>query len=99
MTESVNPEKVGQVGHGEREPIETKDYAASNVSLTVEETTSRSSDSSSIGRASEDSDVLESLGQRISPALQEVIQIQTTTSICSSASRPPDFEVDFADDD
>ncbi|KAI3318109.1 major facilitator superfamily transporter [Xylariaceae sp. AK1471] len=99
MTESGDTEKAGQAGDGEREPIERKDHAASKVSLTVEETTSRSSDSSSIGHASEDSDVLEPLEHRISPALQEVIQIQTTTSIGSSASRPPDFEVDFGDDD
>ncbi|KAF2968914.1 hypothetical protein GQX73_g4701 [Xylaria multiplex] len=94
MTESGDPEKVSQ-----SEPAERYDHAASKASLTADETTRHSSDSSSIGHASEDSIALEPLDHAISPALQEVIQIQTATSVGSSISRPPEFEVDFGDDD
>jgi hypothetical protein len=81
-----------------------KEMLSSSTTATGDETATRSSESSSIsiGRASQDSggdDGLEPLEHRISPALQEVIQIRTTTSVGSSASRPPDFEIDFGDDD
>ncbi|TGJ84694.1 hypothetical protein E0Z10_g4071 [Xylaria hypoxylon] len=90
MAESRDAEKVTQVENSERE---------SKVSLTADQKTSRSSDSSSIGHASEDSIALEPLDHTISSALQEVIQIQTATSVGSSISRPSEFEVDFGDDD
>jgi len=113
MTESGDLDKAGQQHAERRGPnnIETRDYAVaatdkemlSSTTATADETATRSSESSSIsiGRALEDSDDdgLEPLEHRISPALQEVIQIQTTTSVGSSASRPPDFEIDFGDDD
>ncbi|KAI0554846.1 major facilitator superfamily domain-containing protein [Xylaria curta] len=99
MAESGDPEKMGRVENNERKSTETHDHTARRVSLTAEETTSRSSDSSSIGHASENSIALEPLDHAISPALQEVIQIQTATSIGSSVYRPPEFEVDFGNDD
>ncbi|GAW22541.1 hypothetical protein ANO14919_120800 [Xylariales sp. No.14919] len=98
MAESGDPEKVSRV-EDSKEPVERHDHAASKESLPADQTSSRSSDSSSIGRASEDSIALEPLDHTISPALQEVIQIQTATSVGSSISRPPEFEVDFGDDD
>ncbi|KAI0912751.1 major facilitator superfamily domain-containing protein [Ustulina deusta] len=97
MAGSGDSEKATRVENSETEPTEKHSRTASKTSLAAEETASRSSDSSSIGRVSEDSIVLEPLDHSISPALQEVIQIQTATSVGSSISRPPEFEVDFAD--
>ncbi|GAP90861.1 putative major facilitator superfamily transporter [Rosellinia necatrix] len=100
MAELGDPEKAGgQVKTSEQKPGEKHDDAASKASFTAEETSSRSSDSSSIGRPSEDSVALAPLDHAISPALQEVIQIQTVTSVGSSVYRPHEFEVDFGDDD
>ncbi|KAI8631830.1 major facilitator superfamily transporter [Xylariaceae sp. FL1651] len=99
MTDVRDLEKAAHDGGSRTEPIERNDDAASKISLTEEETRSRNSGSSSVSRASEDSDVLEPLEHAISPALQEVMRTQTATSVGSSASRPPDFEVDFGEDD
>ncbi|KAI1359580.1 major facilitator superfamily domain-containing protein [Xylaria arbuscula] len=90
-------EKTHRVEHGESEPMEKHSRATSKVSIAEEETSSRSSDTSSNGRVSEDSIALAPLDHSISPALQEVIQIQTATSVGSTLARPPDFEVDFED--
>ncbi|KAI0202122.1 major facilitator superfamily transporter [Astrocystis sublimbata] len=97
MAESGNSEKADRVEGIEKMkmPIDAKDHAPTKTSPMVEDTTSRSSNSSEITRASEE---MEPLDHVISPALQEVIQIQTATSIGSSAARPHEFEVDFGDD-
>lgn len=95
MAESGDPEKTGHVITSEREPIETHDHATDKESLAAEETSSRSSSASSISRQSGDSHQLEPLDHAISPALQEVMQIQTATSVGSSVHRPQEFEVDF----
>lgn len=97
MAESADPEKTVHVITSEREPIEKHDHATEKESLAAEETSSRSSSSSSISRVSEDSHHLEPLDHAISPALQEVMQIQTATSVGSAVQRPPEFEVDFAE--
>lgn len=95
MAESGDPEKTGHVITSEREPIEKHDHATDKESLVAEERSSRSSESSSVSRPSEDSHHLEPLDHAISPALQEVMQIQTATSVGSSVPRPMEFEVDF----
>ncbi|KAI0875592.1 major facilitator superfamily domain-containing protein [Hypoxylon argillaceum] len=99
MSRSSDPEKVAQVEDDVKSTIDEHDHLTSKVSLAADETASRRSSSSSIGHASEESDVLEPLEHVISPALQEVIQIQTATSVGSSVARPAEFEVDFGDDD
>ncbi|KAI0532045.1 major facilitator superfamily domain-containing protein [Xylaria digitata] len=99
MAELGDPEKVSRAENTESEPAGRHNHAASKASLTADETSRHSSDSSSIGHVSEDSIALEPLDHAISPALQEVIQIQTATSVGSSISRPSEFEVDFGDDD
>ncbi|KAJ8120878.1 hypothetical protein ONZ43_g2532 [Nemania bipapillata] len=100
MSRSSDPEKTAMVEDDVKSVMDEHDHKTSKASLTADETASRhSSDSSSIGHASEESDVLEPLEHVISPALQEVIQIQTATSIGSSVARPMEFEVDFGDDD
>lgn len=91
-------EKAARVENSESDPMEKRSRATSKVSI-AEETSSRSSESSSNGRVSEDSIALAPLDHSISPALQEVIQIQTATSVGSSIARPPEFEVDFEDDE
>ena len=53
-------------------------------------------------RGSEDSDPLSPLGIALSHGSQgfdEIAHVRTTTSVGSSRSRPPDFEVAFSDDD
>ncbi|KAI1130674.1 major facilitator superfamily domain-containing protein [Nemania abortiva] len=99
MSRLEDPEKIPRVESDLSTAIDKHDHAASKVSLTADETASHSNASSSIGRVSEDSIVLEPLDHAISPALQEVIQIQTATSVGSSVARPAEFEVDFGDDD
>ncbi|KAI1174480.1 major facilitator superfamily transporter [Nemania sp. FL0916] len=91
MNDSRDPEKADRVENDVRDTTESHDDAA-------EQTMSRSS-SSSLSHVSEDNIALEPLDHAISPALQEVIQIQTATSVGSATARPPDFEVDFGDDD
>ncbi|RYP45003.1 hypothetical protein DL768_008590 [Monosporascus sp. mg162] len=63
---------------------------------------SRSRRSNRSSRASDGSDPLSPLELALSNRSQgfpDVVQVRTTTSIGSSASRPPDFEVVFDDDD
>ncbi|KAI1421569.1 major facilitator superfamily domain-containing protein [Xylaria sp. FL1777] len=96
MAASADLEKAAPVENKETEFMEKPSRVSSKGSLAAGETSSRrSSDSSSVGRVSEASVVLEPLDHSISPALQEVIQIQTATSVGSSVMRPPEFEVDF----
>ncbi|KAH6653053.1 major facilitator superfamily domain-containing protein [Truncatella angustata] len=61
---------------------------------------SRASRASRASHASDDSDPLEPLELAISQGYDDHInRIRTATSVGSSASRPPDFEVSFDDDD
>ncbi|KAI0390899.1 major facilitator superfamily transporter [Xylariaceae sp. FL0594] len=110
MVESGDREKAGRQ-HAGTEPSDIEFHYSAAASATAadkdmmmhsssttagEETATHSSESRSlsIGRASvpeEDSDD--------GPALQDIMHIQTTSTIGSSASRPPDFEVDFDGDD
>ncbi|KAI1345506.1 major facilitator superfamily domain-containing protein [Xylaria sp. FL0043] len=100
MAESGDLEKVTRVENNEtKEFTEKHNRAESKESITAEDTSSHGSDSSSVGRVSEDSIALEPLDHSISPALQEVMQIQTATSVGSSITRPAEFEVDFGEDD
>ncbi|KAI0426458.1 major facilitator superfamily domain-containing protein [Xylaria sp. FL1042] len=99
MAESGDLEKTTWAENSETEPVEKTSHAESKESFAAEETSSHDSDTSSIGRVSEDSIAFEPLDHSISPALQEVIQIQTATSIGSSIARPPEFEVDLGEDD
>ncbi|KAK5630312.1 hypothetical protein RRF57_006027 [Xylaria bambusicola] len=85
------------VENRDSQPAEKRSRATSKVSIAQDDSSSRSSDSSSNGRVSEDSIGLAPLDHTISPALQEVIQIQTATSVGSSIARPAEFEVDFED--
>ncbi|KAI1157654.1 major facilitator superfamily transporter [Nemania serpens] len=98
MSESGDPEKAGRFESSVRDATEKHEHGASKASLTGR-STSHSSSSESIGRASEESDVVEPLDHVITPALEDVTQIQTATSIGSSGPRVPEFEVDFGDDD
>ncbi|KAI1324228.1 major facilitator superfamily transporter [Xylariaceae sp. FL0255] len=99
MADIKDPEKAAI------DRIDTHDHAAKAMSTgsdTDEKVPRRDSHSSSgsashISRDSDDD--LEPLEEAISPILQEVMQVRTTTSIGSSASRPPDFEVDFDEHD
>lgn len=98
MSESGDPEKADRFKSSLRDATEKHDHSASKTSLKAR-SISHSSSSESIGRASEESNVLEPLDHVITPALEDVTQIQTATSIGSSGPRPPEFEVDFGDDD
>ncbi|KAI5863782.1 polyamine transporter 3 [Durotheca rogersii] len=63
---------------------------------------SRQSHSSHASNASDDTDPLSPLALALSAgveAYEEVARVRTATSIGSAASRPPDFEVTFEDDD
>ncbi|KAI1288669.1 major facilitator superfamily domain-containing protein [Xylaria venustula] len=95
MAESEDIEKATRVPNSEADHTEKNKGVSTKVSLAADETSGHSSDSSSIGRVSEDSVALEPLDHAISPALQEVIQIQTAASAASSVARPPGFEVEF----
>ncbi|KAI1110340.1 major facilitator superfamily transporter [Nemania sp. NC0429] len=98
MGEARDPEKADLFDSSVKDASEKHDHGASKGSLTAR-SRSHSSSSESIGRASEESDVVEPLEHVITPALQEVTQIQTATSIGSSGPRLPEFEVDFGDND
>ncbi|KAI0017123.1 polyamine transporter 3 [Xylariomycetidae sp. FL0641] len=107
MADFPESEKDGRLSGGGPEPIEVHDHASTKESLAQGETESRHSrrsNSSHDSDASGDTNPLEPLEIAMSrgsgaDAFQEVTQIRTTTSIGSSASRPPDYEVVFEDDD
>ncbi|KAH9904251.1 polyamine transporter 3 [Xylariomycetidae sp. FL2044] len=107
MAEFRDPEKDSQASQGDAGATETRDMAPSDQSPSQEKTHSwnhRRSRSSRASQASDDTDPLEPLEMALSPgdesgAFQEVSRTRTTTSIGSSASRPPDFEVVFEDED
>lgn len=98
MGESRDPEKADRFESRVRDATEKHEHGASKSSLTGR-STSHSSSSESIGRASEESIAMEPLDHVITPALEDVTQIQTATSIGSSGPRVPEFEVDFGDSD
>ncbi|KAI1459710.1 polyamine transporter 3 [Annulohypoxylon moriforme] len=98
----MDPEKGLGKDKGESERIETRDMTSREDSLEQEKSRGRHSSQSRASHASDDSDPLSPLELALSPGeetFEEVARIQTTTSIGSSASRPPDFEVVFDDDD
>ncbi|OTA55847.1 MFS general substrate transporter [Hypoxylon sp. EC38] len=71
-------------------------------SLEQEKKEDARSRSRSASNASDDTDPLSPLELALSPGeevFEEITRTRTTTSIGSSASRPPDFEVVFDDDD
>ncbi|KAI1372173.1 polyamine transporter 3 [Hypoxylon crocopeplum] len=104
MEEPMDPEKrLGEEDMGESEPIETRDMSRED-SLEPEKhgRHSRLSRSSRASNASDDSDPLSPLELALSPgaeAFEEVTHVRTATSIGSTASRPPDYEVSFEDDE
>ncbi|KAI0509488.1 major facilitator superfamily domain-containing protein [Xylaria bambusicola] len=97
MAEPGISEKATWVETSNSQSEGKRSRATSKVSIAEDDSSSHSSDSSSNGRVSEDSIGLAPLDHSISPALQEVIQIQTATSVGSSIARPAEFEVDFED--
>ncbi|KAI1333749.1 polyamine transporter 3 [Xylariaceae sp. FL0016] len=107
MADITDPEKVGRLGVHDAEPTDRRDHTSPRVAPEHGETASQrsrhshSSHTSSV--ASDDTDPLEPLELAMSgngaEAFQEVTQVRTTTSIGSSASRPPDYEVVFEDAD
>ncbi|KAI0886655.1 polyamine transporter 3 [Annulohypoxylon maeteangense] len=98
----MDPEKGLGKDKGESGPIEARDMTSREGSLEKEKSPRRRSCQSRASNASDDSDPLSPLELALSPGqetFEEVARIQTTTSIGSSASRPPDFEVVFDEDD
>ncbi|OTB00600.1 hypothetical protein M426DRAFT_324152 [Hypoxylon sp. CI-4A] len=91
---------------GGSEMIETRDAAATRENSPDREKQqgrqSRLGYSRRASNASDNSDPLAPLELALAPGeaqLVEIAQIRTTTSCGSSASRPPDYEVTFDDDD
>ncbi|KAI1082473.1 polyamine transporter 3 [Whalleya microplaca] len=115
MAEFRDPEKDSRLGEdeGETAAIDSPDAASAKGSIELEAKSSRHSRrsrrsrcrrSSRASNASDDSDPLSPLELALSPGegaegFEEVAHVRTTTSIGSSASRPPDFEVVFEHDD
>ncbi|KAI0835978.1 MFS general substrate transporter [Hypoxylon sp. FL0890] len=102
----IDPEKRLGEDIGEPEGIETRDMATSREDSLEQEKKQRrrsgQSHSSRASHASDDTDPLSPLELALSPGeetFEEITRIRTATSIGSSASRPPDFEVVFDDDD
>ncbi|KAI2469086.1 MFS general substrate transporter [Annulohypoxylon bovei var. microspora] len=98
----VYPERGLGVDKGETERIKSHDMTSREDSLEQEKSQDRSSSQRRASNASDDTDPLSPLELALSPGeeiFEEIARIQTTTSIGSSASRPPDFEVVFDDDD
>ncbi|KAI0892911.1 polyamine transporter 3 [Annulohypoxylon nitens] len=98
----MDPEKGLGEDKGESEMAETRDMTSREDSLDHEKSQGRRSRQSRASNASDDSDPLSPLELALSPGeetFEEIAHINTTTSIGSSASRPPDFEVVFDDDD
>ncbi|KAI5922974.1 major facilitator superfamily transporter [Camillea tinctor] len=104
MAETRDPEKGGWLGGSdtaEEEVAPAVENSERASSPALERRESRASRSSS---ASDDTDPLEPLEIALShgavaEAFDEVTHVRTTTSIRSSASRPPDYEVVFEDND
>ncbi|XXH01539.1 hypothetical protein Hte_007899 [Hypoxylon texense] len=100
--------RLGEDG-GESDAIETLDMASRDDSIENEKqpqsrngrSPSRSS-SRGASIASDDSDPLSPLELALSPgveAFEEATRVRTATSVGSSASRPPDYEIAFEEDD
>lgn len=112
MADPRGPEaRLGEDG-GESDAIETQtqDMASRDDSIENEKQQQKhgrlsrraSHASSRASHATDDSDPLSPLELALSPgveAFEEVTQVRTTTSVGSSASRPPDYEISFEDDD
>ncbi|KAI0154720.1 major facilitator superfamily transporter [Xylariaceae sp. FL1272] len=99
MADHRYPEKGLEPTKGYSEPIDNHHHAAKELSTTNNDTPSRHSHDSGSSRASEESGYMDPIELTITPVLQGVTQVQTATSIGSSASRPTDFEIDFDEND
>ncbi|KAI0179769.1 polyamine transporter 3 [Hypoxylon sp. FL1284] len=92
---------IGEDG-GESDAAGTQDAASGNDSIAGEKQQRRPSQASHMSGASDDSDPLSPLELALSPgaeAFEEMSRVRTGTSIGSAASRPPDYEIAFEDDD
>lgn len=99
----IDPEKRLGEDKGQSDGIEARDIAISREdSFEQEKKEDARSRSRSASVASDDTDPLSPLELALSPGeevFEEITHIRTATSVGSSASRPPDFEVVFDDDD
>ncbi|KAI0107409.1 MFS general substrate transporter [Hypoxylon sp. NC0597] len=99
----IDPEKRLGEDKGQSEGIAGRDIAISREdSFEQEKKEDARSRSRSASVASDDTDPLSPLELALSPGeevFEEITHIRTATSVGSSASRPPDFEVVFDDDD
>ncbi|KAI2627833.1 polyamine transporter 3 [Hypoxylon sp. NC1633] len=108
MAGPKDPEKqLDEEDMGESQAIETRNMSHVDSSEPEEKhgRSPRRSPRSHASNASDDSDPLSPLELALSSpspgaeAYEVVTHVRTGTSIGSTASRPPDFEVDFEDDD
>ncbi|KAI1210156.1 polyamine transporter 3 [Annulohypoxylon truncatum] len=98
----MDPETELGEDKGESGRVAARDMTSREDSLEREKSHSRRSGQSRASITSDNSDPLSPLELALSPGeetFEEIARIQTTTSIGSSASRPPDFEVVFDDND
>ncbi|KAI0380487.1 polyamine transporter 3 [Hypomontagnella monticulosa] len=102
MASSRGQEGWLQEDKGETEGTETQEMESREESVEQEKHNRRQSHSSHASDASDDTDPLSPLELAISPGPQvfeEITRVRTATSFGSSASRPPDYEVVFEDND